>query len=113
MNTKLESLIFDNVEDGWHYFRKIISEAADSVLGKKVMNAARNISKNALCLIMKRRGFYKNYLSDKFYENKRNVPKAEKALKYELRRCEVEAIDKIAEDLEDAARRHNSKILAC
>ena len=35
----------------------------------------------------------------------------EKALKYELRRCEVEAMDKFAEDLEDAARRHNSKIL--
>ena len=35
----------------------------------------------------------------------------EKALKYKLRRCEVEAKDKIAEDLEDAARRHNSKIL--
>ena len=31
-------------------------------------------------------------------------------LKYELRRCEVEARDKIAEDLEDAARRHNNKI---
>ena len=35
----------------------------------------------------------------------------EKALKYELGRCEMEALDKIAEDLEDAARRHNSKIL--
>ena len=35
----------------------------------------------------------------------------EKALKYELRRCEVEAMDKIAEDLENSARRHNSKIL--
>ena len=33
-----------------------------------------------------------------------------KGLKYELRRCEVEAMDKIAKDLEDAARRHNSKI---
>ena len=30
---------------------------------------------------------------------------------YELRRCEVEAMDKITEDLEDAARRHNNKIL--
>jgi len=35
----------------------------------------------------------------------------QKAFKYELRRCEVEAIDKIAEDMENAARRHNSKIL--
>ena len=35
----------------------------------------------------------------------------EKALKYELRRCEVQAMDKIAMNLEDAGRRHNSKIL--
>ena len=34
----------------------------------------------------------------------------EKPLKYELRMCEVEAKDEIAEDLEDAARQHNSKI---
>jgi len=33
----------------------------------------------------------------------------EKALKYELRRCEVEAMDEIVEDLEDAARRHHRK----
>ena len=39
-----------------------------------------------------------------------NVKKLEKALNYELRRCEVEAMDKIPKDLEDAARRHNSKI---
>ena len=52
-----------------------------------------------------------NYLSDRSYENKTNVRKVEKALKYELRRCEVEAMDKISEDLEDAARRHNSKML--
>ena len=54
---------------------------------------------------------YKNYLSDRSCENKRNVKKVDKALKYELRRCEVEAMDKIAEDLEDAARLHNCKIL--
>ena len=35
----------------------------------------------------------------------------QKALKYELRRCEVETMVKMAEDLEDAGRRHNSKIL--
>ena len=51
---------------------------------------------------------YKNYLSDRSYENKRNVKKLEEALKYGLRGCEVEAKDKITEDLEDAA---NSKIL--
>ena len=40
-----------------------------------------------------------------------NTKKMEKALKYALRRCEVEAMDKTAEDLEDAAKRHNSKML--
>ena len=59
----------------------------------------------------RRRGLYKNYLSDSSYENKRNVKKMEKASKYEPRWCEVEAMDKITEDLEDASRRHNSKIL--
>ena len=54
---------------------------------------------------------YKNYLSDRSYENKRHIKKVEKASKYELRRCEVEAMDTITEDLEDAARWHNSKIL--
>ena len=54
---------------------------------------------------------YKKYRSGKSYENKRNVKKMEKALKYELRKFEVDAMDKIAEDLENAARRHNNKIL--
>ena len=39
-----------------------------------------------------------------------NVTKIEKALTYELRRFKVEAMDKIAEDLEDVVRRHISKI---
>ena len=65
----------------------------------------------ALCFIERRRGWYKNYLSDRSYENQRNVRKREKAFKYELRRCELEAMDKITEDVEDAARRYNSKIL--
>ena len=64
-----------------------------------------------LYVIERRRGLFRNYLSDRSYENKKNIKKVEKALKYELRRCEVKAMDKIAEDLEDAARRHNSKIL--
>ena len=34
----------------------------------------------------------------------------ENSSKCELRRCEVEAMDKIVEDLEDAAKRYNSKI---
>jgi len=32
-------------------------------------------------------------------------------IKYGLTRIEAEAMDKIAEDLEDTTRRHNSKIL--
>ena len=54
----------------------IICEVADGVLGKKVRNAARNISENTLCIIERRRGLYKNYLSDRTYENKKKVEKA-------------------------------------
>ena len=35
----------------------------------------------------------------------------EKLLKYELRRCEAEALDKNVKDLEDAAIQNNRKIL--
>ncbi|XP_065560783.1 uncharacterized protein LOC136027418 [Artemia franciscana] len=80
-------------------------------IGKKFKAAPRNISENFLCLVERRRGLYKNCLSDRSYGNKRNVKNVERALKYELRRCEVEAMDKIAKDLEDAAELHNSKIL--
>ena len=107
MNTKIESLKFDNVKDGWNNFRKV----AYGVLRKTVKTTTKNISKKVLCLIKSRRGLYKNYLSDRSYENKRNLKKVEKLLKYELRKCEVEAMDIIAEDPEYAARRHNSKIL--
>ena len=47
-----------------------------------------------LCLI-ERRGFYKSYLSNPLHEKRKNIKKVEKALKYELRRCEVKAMDKI------------------
>ena len=77
MNAKQESLKFDNSEDGWYNFRKMVCEIADGVLGKTVRNAAGNISENALCLI-KRRGLYKNYLSDRSYEIEMNVKKVEK-----------------------------------
>ena len=40
-----------------------------------------------------------------------NVKKVKKALKYELRRCKVEAMDKITEDLVETAGRHNSETL--
>ena len=46
-------------------------------------------------------------MSDRSYD----VSDMEKALKYELRSCEVEAMNKIVKDMDDAARRHNSKIL--
>ena len=95
LNAQLESLKFDNLEDGWNNFLKTICEVADCVFRKKVKTAASNISEKALCLIERRIGLYKNYLSDGSYENKRNVKKVEKALKYELRRCEVEAMDKM------------------
>ena len=74
------------MEDGWNNFRKTFCEVADDVLGKSVKTAARNISEKDLCFIERRRGFYKNCLSDRLYENKKNVKKVEKTLKYELRR---------------------------
>jgi hypothetical protein len=73
----------DNVEDELNNPRKIICEVADDVLGKKVKNAARNISEKALSLIERRRGLYNNYLRDRSLENERNVKKAEKVLKCE------------------------------
>jgi hypothetical protein len=111
LNIKLENFKFDNVEDGWNNFRKTICEAADGLLGKKASSAAWNIRKKALFIIERRRVLYKNYLSDRSYENKRNVREVENAIKYELRGCEVEAMDEIAEAVEHAARRHNSNIL--
>jgi len=67
VNAKLESLKFDNVDDGWNNFRKAIRGIADGILGKKVKTAARNISEKALCLIERRRGLNKSYLSDGLY----------------------------------------------
>ena len=55
LNTKLEILKFDNVEDGWNNFRQTICEVADGALGKKIKTATRNISENYLCLIERRR----------------------------------------------------------
>ena len=99
------------MEGGWNNFRKTIYEFADGVIGKKNRTAARNISEKALCLIERKRGLYKNYMSHRSCENKRNVKKVEKVLKYELSRREMEAIDRVIEDLEDVARQHNNRIL--
>ena len=50
------------------------------MLGKSAKTATRNISEKASGLIKSRRGLYKNCLSDKSYEKKRNVKKVEKTL---------------------------------
>ena len=57
------------------------------------------------------KGFVQELSEWQIIWKQRIVKKVEKALKSELRRREVEAMDKIAEDLEDTARRHNSRIL--
>jgi len=36
LNAKLESLKFDNVEDGWNYFRKTTCQVADGLEGRKL-----------------------------------------------------------------------------
>jgi len=60
-------------------FEKPICEAADGALWKTLRNAANSISKKALCLIERGIGLCKNFLSDRSFENKRNVKKVEKA----------------------------------
>ena len=85
LNTKLETLKFDNVQDTWNNYRKIICEVADGVLKKKVRYTDRCISENALCLIERRRCFCKNCLNNRSYKNKKNTKEVEKALKCELR----------------------------
>ena len=54
---------------------------------------------------------YKNYLSDRSYKNKRNVKKGDKALEHKSRARRVKTMEKVDNDLEDATRRHNTKIL--
>ena len=54
---------------------------------------------------------YKNYLSDRSYKNKRNVKKGDKALEHKSRARRVKIMEKVDNDLEDATRRHNTKIL--
>ena len=47
-----------------------ICDVADGLLVKKVQIAARNIIEKALCLIDRRRGLYKNFLSDTIHHVK-------------------------------------------
>ena len=58
LNTKLECLKFDNVDDGGIILEKRFVKLlmVSSLSGKKVKTAARNTSEKALCLIEKRRG---------------------------------------------------------
>ena len=81
LNIKLKNLKFDNVEEGWNNFRKTICEAAYSVLEKKVGTVARNISERTLCLIEMIRGLEKNYLSDRYYENKKKCKESGDSIK--------------------------------
>ena len=45
MNTKLEILKFDNMDNRWNNFRKTVCEVADGVLGKSAKTTTKNISK--------------------------------------------------------------------
>jgi len=57
VNKILESLNFDDVEDGWNDFKKIFCGIFNGVFVKNARNAARIISKNILYII-ERRGTY-------------------------------------------------------
>ena len=76
----MKKIWFSKDENLRNNLRTIGCEVADGVLGKKVRKAARNISEKAICLKQKIIGLYKNYPSDRSYENKRNVKKLEKVL---------------------------------
>ena len=80
LNTKLESKKFDNVEDGWNYFRNKICEVANGVLGKKVRTPARKTREKGLYLIV-RSGLYKNYLSDRSYEKQKDCKESGESIK--------------------------------
>ena len=69
------------MEDGWNDFKNPICEVADGVIGKKVETAATNINDKVLFSIERRRILYKNYLSDRSYENKKNIKKMGKGIK--------------------------------
>ena len=89
-------------------FRKLVYEVSNGVFGKKVNNADRNISENALHLTERKRCLRKICMSVRSGENDGNVKNVEKVLKYELNRYEGEAMDKITEDMEHTARWHKS-----
>jgi hypothetical protein len=64
-NNKPVILKFYRVKDGWKNFRIILCQFADSILGKKISNVARNITENSFCLIERRRSLNMKYLSDR------------------------------------------------
>ena len=79
------------MEDGGNNFRKTICEVADGVLGNKRLGAQVGIFLKSLikCLVESRMGLYKEYLSIRSYENKRECKERGESIKYELRRCDV------------------------
>lgn len=111
LNEKLENLEIKNVEEGWSAIRDSVCEVALNVLGKKKSKLIKNVSEKALSLINDRNKLHEIYLGSKTEENRKKVREIEKTLKKELKKCENDFMDKIAEDLEDAAKRHNLKVM--
>ena len=56
---------------------------------------------------------YKKFLSNRSYENKRTIREAEKSLKWKLRKYEIKAMDELAKEFGNTARRRNGKIFYC
>ena len=75
MDVKPKNFEFDNLENGWNNYRRIVYEGVADILERKGRNALRNTSGNPLSLVEERRILYKKLLSDRSYENKRTVEK--------------------------------------
>ena len=109
LNIKRASLKFENIEDERNNVEKMACKVLNVILGRDVRNAVRNSNEKKLSLVKKGREMHKKYLSDKFYENKRNLRKVERGLKYKLTRYQVKTMDEKPEDLEDEAWWQNIK----
>ena len=92
LNTKLEILKFDNVEDGWNNFRKKKLWSGWWCLREESKDHSWEFQWRIFMFNRAEGGLVKKIISVIL---KRNLKKVEKALKYELRRCEVEAMNKI------------------
>ena len=71
-------------------------------------NADGNISENSLRLAEEKRGLYSNFLRDRSYDNKKKEKEEVRELKLEVRRSEMEAMNKNAKYLENVAGWHSS-----